>query len=189
MIIALCGAKGSGKDTVAKRIRALYPNVEVETIAFADPIKQKVQHLFQLRADSDAQYDRFKRTRVVYDLAGDTTYAVAGRHVVREIGMMMREYDEWQFINYVDQTIRANPTKLWIVTDLRFDNEYEFLSKRGAFVVKVTRAGCGFDQHISERGFEDAQCHAVLNNDTSLSELDDQIVEIFDKVINEAYSR
>ena len=153
MIIALCGAKGSGKDTVAKKIDELYTHVaRVRSIAFADPIKKVVQHIFDLDPESEVQYDKFKRTRVNYDLPGFLTHSVSGRHVVREIGMLMRSYNESQFIDYVNTNIDAKPNWIWVVTDLRFDNEYEFLRSKGAYIVKVKRTGDQADNHITERG-------------------------------------
>lgn len=188
MIIALCGAKGSGKDTVANKINELYSHItRVQDIAFADPIKKMVQHIFDLDPSNDGQYDKFKRTRVTYDLPGYLTHAVAGRHVVREIGMLMRSYDENQFVKYIDDQINLNPGWIWVVTDLRFDNELEFLRNKGAYVVKLKRSDAHSDGHITERGFEDHQCDAVMNNDLPIHQLGIRVIETFDKVIKDNY--
>lgn len=188
MIIALCGAKGSGKDTVAKKIDELYTHVSrVQTVAFADPIKKMIQHVFDLDPNSEEQYDKFKRTRVNYDLPGHMTHSVSGRHVVREVGMLMRSYDENQFVKYVDDQINANPGYIWVVTDLRFDNEYNYLRDKGAYIVKVTRSGTHADGHITERGFDDSLCDAVMNNDVSIHELGARVIETFDTMIKDNY--
>lgn len=188
MIIALCGAKGSGKDTVAKKIGELYSHVSrVKTVAFADPIKKMVQHIFDLDPSSEDQYDKFKRTQVTYDLRGYMTHTVTGRHVVREIGMLMRSYNESQFVKYVNDAIDSNPGWIWVVTDLRFDNELEFLRNKGAFIVKLKRADASSDGHITERGFDDEQCDAVMNNDLPIEHLGVRVIETFDKVIKENY--
>ena len=166
-IVALTGPKGSGKDTVAKIIKDTY---NANTIAFADPIKDKINHILQLPSDfrDKSAYDAVKRSRLTYDLPGIGTYSVEGRHVVREIGMLMREYDSTQFTTYVESTIRSQPDKLWVVTDLRFDNEYTMLRKLGASVIKIVRPRYDYDGHITERGFDDHLVDGILMNDNSL---------------------
>ena len=166
-IVALTGPKGSGKDTVAKIIKDTY---NASTVSFADPIKDKVNHILQLPSEfrDKSAYDAVKRTRLTYDLPGIGTYNVEGRHVVREIGMLMREYDTTQFTSYVESTIRSQPDKLWVVTDLRFDNEYTILRKLGASVVKIVRPRYEYDGHITERGFDDHLVDGILMNDNSL---------------------
>jgi len=44
-VVALTGSKGSGKDTVGQLITDAFGG---QTIAFADPIKNVVEHIFQL---------------------------------------------------------------------------------------------------------------------------------------------
>jgi len=114
-IIALTGAKGSGKDTVAGIIKAKYDNVA--TIAFADPIKNVVQHIFNLDPSGVDQYDLFKRTDLNFQLPGYLSQSVHARHVVREIGMLMRGYNEKQFADYVEEQFKQHPDKLWVITD------------------------------------------------------------------------
>lgn len=193
MIIALCGAKGSGKDTVAMKLAELYSHVAtVKTVAFADPIKKMVQHIFDLDPSSEEQYDKFKRTCVSISLPGYLTNTVDGRHVVREIGMLMRSYDEHQFVHYVNATISRNPGWIWVVTDLRFDNEFEYLRRMGAFIVKLKRDNASGDGHITERGFDDGSCDAVMHNDVPIQQLGPRVIETFDRPIKEnyeAYSR
>lgn len=188
MIIALTGSKGSGKDTVANFIAELYSHkTRCRKIAFADPIKKEIQHIFDLDPTNEKQYDLFKRTRVVYDLPGYLTHGTSGRHVVREIGMLMRRYNVNQFVDYVDHMIDSNPDDLWIVTDLRFDNEYMFLKERGAIVVKVTKPDLPHDAHITERGFDDNLCDVVFVNDKPLHRTGIDVVKVFDPIINKEY--
>lgn len=171
-IIALTGPKGSGKDTVAGIIKNQNKTFyNVKNIAFADPIKKIIQHIFNLDPANNDQYDLFKRAQISYQLPGYLTENVEGRRVVREIGMMMRQYDEEQFTQYVWKEIAANPTALWIVTDLRFDNEYVMLKQLGAKIVKITRPQYQYDGHITERAFDDHLVDNILHNDGDLEYL------------------
>lgn len=187
-IIALTGPKGSGKDTVAKVIQEMYGDVyDVRTIAFADPIKQKIQHLFDLDPTSVEQYDLFKRSDIKYQLPGHLEHSVPGRHVVREIGMLMREYNVDQFTRYVVSQFvsETKPNTIWIVTDLRFDNEYITLTTHGAKVVKVNRPECHYDGHITERGFDDHLVDKQVMNDGSLDYLKIRVKIVMDQLIKE----
>lgn len=185
-IIALTGAKGAGKDTIATYIHKLLGWEHINQIAFADPIKHMVQHIFDLQDVSTEEYDMFKRSLLTYELPGRSPRGVDGRRVVREIGMMMRGYDEKQFTAYVEEIINRpinnlSSRTLNIITDLRFDNEYVMLKRYGAKVIKVNRPGHKFDGHITERGFDDHLVDFVINNDGSLDILKIQL----QKVLNE----
>lgn len=167
-IIALTGPKGSGKDTVGTIITEMYP--EAQTIAFADPVKKQIQHLFDLNTEWVDQYDQFKRTDVQFTI-GAKNKSLPGRHLVREIGMLMRSYDEQQFVNYVMNVINGDPSKLWVVTDLRFDNEYIALKSAGAKIIKITRPHYAYDGHITERAFDDHLVDHIMMNDGDLQHL------------------
>ena len=172
-VVALTGSKGSGKDTVGQLITDAFGG---QTIAFADPIKNVVEHIFQLPVqgvglEDHQAYDQFKRTRMTFDLPKFNMMSIEARHVVREIGMLMREYDDKQFNKYVKEKIESDPNKIWVVTDLRFDNEYTMLKSIGAKVVKITRPAYTYDGHITEREFNDSLVDYTLMNDGSLDYL------------------
>lgn len=181
-VIALTGAKGSGKDTVAVIIQDLLGSDKVKTIAFADPIKEKVCMLFNLTDTS--QYDLFKRTDVSYELGNNSKHSVHGRHVVREIGMLMRSYNEQQFVEYVVNTIKQKPHYHWVITDMRFDNEYIALKKLDARIVKVVNSRVQTeDMHITERGFDDKLVDFVIPNHSSKEDLKATVNDYLRKVI------
>ena len=185
-IIALTGPKGSGKDTVAELIKQKYNTFyNIKSIAFADPIKKVVQHIFDLNPLSVDQYDLFKRTTLDYELPGYLSQKIEGRRVVREIGMMMRQYDEKQFTQYVWKEIAADPNALWIVTDLRFDNEYMMLKQLGAKIVKITRPHYEYDGHITERAFDDHLVDSILHNDEDLEYLNIRTEAVMRNIIKE----
>jgi len=182
-IIALTGAKGSGKDTVATLIKSKFENVE--TIAFADPIKKVIQNIFGLDNRNNKEYDDFKRTTLTFDLPSSRMAAAHGRHVVREIGMLMRYYDSKQFTEYVKEQIAQQPHKIWIITDLRFDNEYTVLKRMGAKIVKINRPSYQYDGHITERGFDDHLVDHILLNDGSVDFLDARVDIVMKHILEE----
>lgn len=191
LVIALTGPKGSGKDTVADIIHRTYTQewYTVNRTAFADPIKQVVQHIFQLSPHGVQQYDLFKRTDVSYTLPGHITSSIPGRHIVREIGMLMRNYDEKQFNQYVYNKVTSGSfadKRIELVTDLRFDNEYTMLKNDlGAKIVKIKRPDYHYDGHITERGFDDELVDFVINNNGSLVDLHTQTLQMVERFLQE----
>lgn len=175
-IVALTGFKGSGKDTVADILIQQYKErVDIERIAFADPIKHEVMRVFGLRSIED--YDVFKRSLVT-----SNNHSFDGRHIVREIGMLMRRYDVNQFVQYVDDTINSKQDTIWIITDMRFDNELIHLQNLGAKIVKINRPFVGsiIDTHITERGFDDSVCDVVIENRNTLEEFTSDVLKVFE---------
>jgi ABC-type iron transport system FetAB ATPase subunit len=186
--LAVTGPKGSGKDTVAQLIKELYPDHIVNCIAFADPIKKVINHIFDLDPDSLDQYDKFKRDNVEYSLPGYVRHSVPGRHVVREIGMLMRHYDQHQFTKYVRDIMTGGEfvkNRIDIVTDLRFDNEYIMLKEIGAKIIKITRPNHTYDGHITERGFDDHLVDKIVMNDGDLNYLRIRVKTVIDSILKE----
>lgn len=174
IVIGLHGAKGSGKDQFYKAMKAAFPQLDVRKIAYADPIKNEVCRIFDL-ADED-QYDAFKRTHLSYTLPGFLSHTVDGRQVVREIGMLMRRYDEQQFVRYVEEEIRKAPDALWCITDLRFQNELNSIKNNlGGIVIKIKRGGFEFDGHATETEIPDSECSSVIHNDNITLEQYNQV--------------
>lgn len=190
-VIALTGPKGSGKDTVGELIKKYFntsPMFRAQTIAFADPIKTVVRDLFVF--ETNREYDDFKRTTVNFSLPKQVTrdmqlYQVEGRHLVREIGMLMRRYDEKQFTNYVVGQINLEPNCVWIVTDMRFDNEWLVLKQMGAKIINIKRPNYEYDGHITERGFSDSLVDYHLMNDGDLSYLKTRVESVMDNIMKE----
>ena len=183
-IIALTGPKGSGKDTVGQLIKEMYPQYNPKTIAFADPIKKVVNHIFNLDNSNNYTYDRLKRATL--KLADEECfYTIEGRRLVREIGMLMRSYDEKQFTDYVVGEIRYEPSNLWVVTDLRFDNEYTTLKGLGAKIIKIIRPSYQYDGHITERAFDDHLVDRILMNDGDLDFLRMRVESVMRSILEE----
>lgn len=175
MIYAISGFKGSGKDEFFKTIQELDPSYQ--KLAFADPIKNKVMEIFSLYSDED--YDKFKRADVYY-WGGQVT----GRHVLREIGMLMRSYDVDQFTRYVYNCLTDNTC----ITDLRFDNELyltKVLRRDGKQVrtVKIKRFNSD-DTHITEQELPDFEFDYIINNNGTLEEFKQQIERIYNENSN-----
>jgi hypothetical protein len=187
-IISLTGPKGAGKDTVSKFFKEYgeQNGLDVRSIAFADPIKKEINRLFDLDPSDNTQYDLFKRLNVNFQLPGFLNHTVSARHLVREIGMLMRKYDEDQFIRYVFRTIDANPQAIWIVTDMRFKQEYDLLKHvYNSKKIKIKRENQEKDNHITEIGFDDSMVNFIIENFKTENELKVLSLNIFQTILKE----
>lgn len=180
LVIGLHGAKGSGKDQFYKAAKEAFPNKDIRKIAYADPIKNEVCRIFDLQ--SEEEYDNFKRTHLSFALPSQMIRSMSmrkvfGRQVVREIGMLMRRYDEQQFVRYVEDEIKKAPDAVWCITDLRFQNELDSIKNAlGGIVIKIKRSGFGYDGHVTETEFPDEVCdHTIYNNNISLEDYNNVI--------------
>ena len=175
IVIGLHGAKGSGKDHFYKIVKKAFPLHDVRKIAYADPIKNEIAHIFNL--EDEDQYDLFKRNDVSFLLPGYTPKRVPGRQVVREIGMMMRNYDEHQFTRYVEEQITSAPAAIWCITDLRFDNELKSIQDNlGGIIIKIKRDGFQYDGHVTETELSNDVCDSIIMNDGTLKQYEEKVV-------------
>lgn len=178
--IAVCGFKGSGKDTVCKLIKSELEAMGIKSrvVAFADPIKDAVKMAFHL--SSDEEYDRFKRGTVTVDAFGTK---VSGRHILRTIGMTMRSYDRYQFVRRVNEIVERFPNEIIIISDVRFDNEVINCIDNNWPIIKVVSESAKSDGHISEKEVEDDLCYKIIDNGGTLDELKSKVSEIVKELI------
>ena len=124
-------------------------------------------------------YDELKRSNVV--VCGRE---MPGREIVRNYGMLKRSYDPDQFVRYVADNIKAMSDCIWIITDLRFENELKFLKTNDAKIVKVIRKDIHYDGHITEQNIvKDADCDYIIHNDGSLQDYERSIDAVWSECL------
>lgn len=181
IIIGLTAAKGSGKDLVWNMINNHLNDIQTvkwRRVAFADPIKNKICELFNISKD---MLDILKRSKTISISDDEYRYGIlSGRDFVRNIGMMMRGYDDQQFNRYVKNQIESHPNTNFVVTDVRFDNEVELVRSLGGVIVKIDRPGYTYDHHITESGTINGDY--LINNDGSKEQLWNQVEKVIDEI-------
>ncbi len=152
MIIGICGPKGTGKDTTARRLIGAIRNGGGPTCAnitwFADPLYHMVSLLTlvpveQLRDQSYKEVIWTAETAPIPTLVGSCP-----RELLKDLGMWVRDEvhaDHWA------QHLFGRTAKFpgwWLVPDLRFVNEAKVCDVR----IEVRREGIDYaGDHPSER--------------------------------------
>lgn len=164
MIIGLSGYARSGKDTVAN---ILVEEYGFTRIAFADKIRQLLLELDPPIADGhylselvlDYGWDIAKAQTKVRTLLQDT--GIACRNVLGE--------DIWIHALWNDLQLY---TKHYVISDVRFKNEAEFVKEAGGQLWRITRDSVDpINNHISESDLDTYEFTQTIENNGSLDDL------------------
>jgi hypothetical protein len=178
IIIGLTGSAYSGKDTAASA--KCFDNYV--KLAFATPIKDAVGILYlmtynQLHTDTEKE--------IV-----DPRYNKSPRQVMQELGSYLRSQDPNFFCNlmtYKIKDLQKLGHKLFIVTDVRYDNEARVIRELGGHVIKIERKSKTvvmpgtLQKHASEQGISPELLDHVVNNDSTIDVLHNKMEEMVKK--------
>lgn len=137
-IIAICGLKRSGKDTIADYLCQHYG---YEKIKIATPLKNGLKAMFGF---TDAQIEGDDKDVV------DPRWGIEPRKVMQYIGTEVMQYQiqalmpdmgrNFWIRSLVEQYIKNAPRdKRYVIPDLRFRHEYDMLQQYGVEFWRVER--------------------------------------------------
>ena len=198
MIIGICGLIGSGKGTVSDYLVDEYG---FEKISFADKLKDAVAELFSWDRDmleGDSHISRQWREQVDQFWTQETGREITPRLVLQEFGTdcMRNGFYDGIWVSMVKQKIINNPTKEFVIPDVRFRNEQNVIRDLGGEIWQVKRGTdpewfgqaildnqtgsdlmSGYDVHASEYKWIDTNNHfnAILYNDGTIQDLKSQV--------------
>lgn len=166
-LIAICGAKRSGKDTIAAHLVSKYGYTR---IALADPIKQVVGHMFGF---TSMQMETDDKESI------DPRWNISPRQALQFFGTEVMQYKIQELLPNIGRMFwtksliaSMNPEKIYVVSDVRFHHECDALKEIGAFVIKVERSSTNNkDTHSSEQEHKDIKADIVISNDSTIEEL------------------
>lgn len=195
MIIGLCGAQGSGKDTVANILVTKYGFVR---LSFADALKDVVAILFSWprhMLEGDTAESRTWREAPDAEWSLKTgIHGFSPRKALQYIGTdLIRErvyIDIWTGIveKRIAMILAANPKAKIVVSDCRFTNEVAAVKKfPGARLVRIVRPDCeplSSHSHLSETVDLSESVDITLVNNSTIEALE----EIWLSTINSASS-
>jgi dephospho-CoA kinase len=170
-IIAICGKKRSGKDTLADYLVQRYGYTK---ISFADPLKKVVQIVFGFTDDEVNGHEK--------DLV-HPDWGFSPRQALQFVGTELFQYKIQELSPSIERTlwakalireIQKNETKKYVISDLRFLHEYKALQETFAdrmLFLRVKRNLNSDDTHLSENEEGRIPVHFELKNESTVEAL------------------
>lgn len=177
LLIGLIGNAGAGKDTVAAFLEHEHA---FDRIGFADPILAMVSALFEAAGVPAA----WAVERTLKELPVKTlglSYRQLAQSLGTGWGRELVAPDLWiRLANHALQQCRLHGKDV-AISDVRFQNEAEWIRHSGGVLVRVHRSGLQpVASHVSETELAGIQADHELLNDGSLSTLFDQVDRLLD---------
>lgn len=178
-LLGVHGKAGVGKDTAATLLRS---RLGYEALAFADPLKAALNELFGW------SYEQWLDREWKEAIQGDIGISPrrAAQLLGTEFARRMIRPDIWLIL--ADRKIKRLKvlssfdefgTPPIVVTDVRFDNEAQWVRDRGGRVLMIHRqASPTVAAHSSEAGIDPRLITDHISNDGTLAELSDKLVAI-----------
>lgn len=181
LIIGLVGLAGSGKDTVAGMLIShlskpgiQHMNERAVPLAFADPIRTMCFDLMQyagVQNPSSYLSDRKLKEAVIPE------QGVSYRHLAQTLGTEWGQQrigrDVW--IRVLDQRMQEyckRGAMHFVIPDVRFAPEVDWLRSQGAVIWRVERPGVEpVREHVSESGTATIRSNRVILNNGTLEDL------------------
>ncbi len=164
-LIGLAGKAGSGKDTLGEYLITKY---NIKSYALAEPLKKAASIAFDIPLKcfynselKETLVDDWHMTpRELMQTLG-TEYT---RDVFRKDIWIRQGHKKWL------ECQKKNKHYAFLVTDIRFQNDAEWLKNEGGIIIKVKRDAAKNMDHESEIGFTENLVDYVIDNNSSLEE-------------------
>ena len=187
-LIGIHGHAGVGKDTISAYLHSNYKNVYGE--AFAGPLKDACVEAFGIEREFFDDPD-LKNIPNEY-------WKVSPRQIAQFVGTELFRQNIWQLVGWdVGNSFWIHrlegrltgalgeyknnpyaPGDCVIISDVRFQNEYDWIIANEGIIIHVTRPGCtgnvGISGHSSEAGipnFHTPEAYFHVDNSGTLDEL------------------
>ncbi len=147
-IIALTGCKMVGKSTVAQAI-ADESDKAVHIISFADPMRAMLQAMGVRPENLNMQSLKEEK---ISGLGKSARYLMQTLGTEWGRGMIANDIWLWAMQHQIELEKEAG-AEIVVIDDLRFENEADWITSVGGYVVRLKRDGYnyGFDPHSTEK--------------------------------------
>jgi hypothetical protein len=184
MIIGISGKIGSGKDTAAQIIMDLNPKFEKKSFAFK--LKQIVALLTGTTLEDNLTQEGKLKHIDEFNMNLGKIQQVIGTQALRD----SFDIDVWIKSLFVDYKQSNGEYPLWVISDVRFKNEANYIKKMGGILIRLegdpskVRENSNRDlNHLSETDLDNYdKFDYIYQNITSLEELKNFLLEaVFQK--------
>jgi hypothetical protein len=172
-LIGLAGPARSGKDTVASLLKSAFP---VKSVAFADPIRAMLAAGFGF----DQRHFHGELKETVVDWIGKS-YRQMAQTLGTEWGRELVNDKLWVLCTY-EQVKKIHAAGFHaVVTDVRFDNEADFIREKNGTIWHLHRPDVvKVNAHASEAGVAFKQGDLLIVNDSSIENLLNEVMDAFE---------
>jgi dephospho-CoA kinase len=174
-LIGLAGLKRSGKDTVANFLK----EIGYIQYSFAQPIKEAVSVMTGYSYEYLDNQDTKEKPLEEFCHDGIN---ITPRLMMQTLGTeWARELIHPDFWLIIAKKRIENAKQNIVISDVRFENEAEFIRNYGGVVVHIQRPSMvsnEFSNHASENGVEIHAMDKLIINDGSLNDLREKSMKI-----------
>lgn len=168
-IIGISGFARCGKDTAFEAIHSLCPDSDINRLAFADALKEECKDFLESNIGISPFTEITSEKKIIRPFL--VTY---GTHLRRKL-------DNKCWINKVDSKIQEN--KRYIITDMRYLNEVEWVKSKGGKSIYIYRQGISAANDEEEKNNSQLTKNAdlIINIPTFKNNYKDKCKEIIKK--------
>ncbi len=175
MIIGIAGPIGSGKTTICEHIRDRY---NAEIINYADPLKEIAVVLGFDRKDVFGSQEQKEKKNEYWNVTNRKLLQVLGTDIFRDsLPKVLPEMkDIWIRLAFL--RMKQKPSAMFVIGDVRFDDEAKAIKDSGGIIVKLKHAAsASASAHSSEAGITifDKEIESYLTNPDVLKNIDSLI--------------
>jgi hypothetical protein len=174
MIIGINGLAGSGKDEIGRLIVKHAPQFRVKKFA------GKLKEIATVLTGIPTHY--FEHSSVKNSVLSGWDMSI--RELLQKLGTeAIRDSihpDAWVMALMGDY-MRGDD---WVITDMRFQNEYDMICSYGGYTIHVYRAGVKPpNNHSSESGIKSGCFEYIVDNSGTLEELEEEVKRIVSDIL------
>lgn len=207
IIIGICGLKSSGKDTLAFALLNCF-SLELWPIAkrigFADNLKKEVAEYLEVDVAWIEKRKRLPEIRQLlqrwgteYRRAEDINYWI--KQLDEQISQYRGRYKnlktntivegQLKYKELVEEAKQQATNSVFVIPDLRFLNEAEYIREQGGLIFRIERTGQHpyTDKHSSENDFQKIRVDHVVHNDQTKLKLEKEAFWLYETIIKNHY--
>jgi hypothetical protein len=166
MIIGIHGKAGSGKDTFASFLIEAASKYSFNRFAFADPVYEVVDIIFRIKSREIADKE-----------ANIPEWDMSLREMLQKVGtdMARKVIGDNIWIENMKMQIAGAPALNTIITDVRYENEANYIKREGGVVLFVRSNKNHRNQTVRNHDSEEGMCYEradlIVANTGSLDNL------------------
>jgi len=175
VIVGITGKAGSGKDTAVEQFMSAHEHPLAYRLAFGTGVKHAAAYIFQ------EPLGKFYDNKEDMSAQWGITYREMLQKLGTDFARDMIDKDFW--VKWLSNKVVevADSIKLVFVTDVRFDNEADWIKKCGGIVVEIQRPGSisildeAEQKHPSEHGVDRALIDVTIINRGTIPRLGEKL--------------